>query len=136
MNIYLDIDDTLLINNRYAAPFADEFLQLILKHFPNSTYWLTTHCWRGQNTALQVLTPVLKPRTAERIKHIKPTNWGDLKTDAIDFTKPFFWYDDTLYPEEQAKLEIKNALGCFRRMDLGKDPHQLMDEIAYLKQFV
>ena len=28
---------------------------------------------------------------------IKPTEWGEVKTDAINFSQPFLWFDDTIY---------------------------------------
>ena len=60
MNIYLDIDGVLLINEGHAAPYADEFLQAVLTKYPESTYWLTTHNWKGENRAKDVLTPHLR----------------------------------------------------------------------------
>ena len=43
MNIYLDIDGVLLVDVGKPAHFANEFLQAVLKKYPDSTYWLTTH---------------------------------------------------------------------------------------------
>lgn len=133
MNIYLDIDGTLLANSRQAAAHADEFLGVVLKYWPTSTYWLTTHFWRGQNTVRQVLEPVLKPQTMKQLSLIKPARWQELKTEGIDFKTPFLWFDDDLVPEEEQILRHYGALDCFRRIDLMRDPHQLMDEIEYLR---
>jgi hypothetical protein len=136
MNIYLDIDGTLLAHEQGAANFADDFLQFVLNHFPDTTFWLTTHCWRHENRAVEVLAPFLKTKTARLIEKVKPTDWGTYKTDGIDFGKPFFWYDDTLYQEEEAILKHRGALECFRRIDLSQDPNQLIDEIQRLKQYI
>lgn len=133
MNIYLDIDGVLLANSVQAAYFADDFLQYILKHWPDNTYWLTTHCWRGENRAAEVLLPVLKPDTAKLLKLIKPTDWNTEKTDGIDFLTPFLWFDDDLFPEEEKVLRSFDAFGCWRQVDLSRDPNQLIDEVAYLK---
>ena len=122
MNIYLDIDGVLLANENNAAPYADEFLQHILNKYPNSTYWLTTHNWRGENRAIEVLSPTLKPETANLLKKIKPTEWGELKTDAINFEEDFLWFDDDLWPDELKVLEQNNATGCMVMIDLNKDP--------------
>lgn len=132
MNIYLDIDGVLLVNSNNAAAFADDFLRYILKKWPNSTYWLTTHCWRGQNTTLRVLRPVLKSDTTKLLRKVKPTTWHELKVDGIDFKTPFLWFDDDLHPDEETVLKHHGALGCFRHVDLSQDPYQLMDEIEYL----
>ncbi len=133
MNIYLDIDGVLLANSSHAAQYADEFLQFVLTAWPDTTYWLTTHQWRGQNRAVDVLRPVLKPKTIKLLAQVQPTDWGDLKTDAINFKQPFLWFDDDLFPEEGEILKHYGALDCLRRINLSTDPHQLMDEIAYLR---
>lgn len=124
-NIYLDIDGVLLVNEQNAAPHADEFLQFILVNYPDTTYWLTTHCWQEVNRTVEVLTPVLQSETIELIKRIKPTEWGEAKTDAIDFSKPFFWFDDDLYPEEKAALEAHNALASWIEVNLTHEPNRL-----------
>lgn len=133
MNIYLDIDEVLLLSNTQAANYADDFLAFILSSWPDSTYWLTTHCWKGENRAVEVLRPALKPPTIRLLERVKPTQWDELKTDAINFKQPFLWFDDDLYPEEKEILRHYNALECFRHINLHGNPHQLMDEIEYLK---
>jgi hypothetical protein len=131
MNIYLDIDGVLLINDSNAAPFADDFLQTVIAKYPDSTFWLTTHCWKGINRTSKLLTPVLKPETVDLLSKIKPTEWGEMKTDAIDFTQPFMWFDDDLWPEEQEALEKHNAVGSFTMIDLNKNPEQLKEIIKH-----
>lgn len=134
MNIYLDIDGVLLANTNNAANFANDFLELILTRWPDSTYWLTTHYWRGEDTTAQVLKPVLKPDVFKLLSHVKPTTWKELKTEGINFKQPFLWYDDDLMPDEKAVLEHFDALGCFRHINLDRDPNQLMDEIVHLRK--
>ncbi len=43
MNIYLDIDGVL---RGAASPVEDvaNFLNYVIDNYPDSTYWLTTHC--------------------------------------------------------------------------------------------
>jgi hypothetical protein len=125
MNIYLDIDGVLLANENNAAPYADEFLQTILVTYPDSTYWLTTHNWKGENRAKDVLAPHLKPETVLLLDKIKPSEWGEFKTDAIDFNEDFLWFDDDLWPEELKVLEAHDAVEQFMMVDLDKDPDML-----------
>lgn len=132
MNIYLDIDGVLLANETSASEGADEFLQAILKKYPNSTYWLTTHNWQGENRAIDVLSPHLKPETIAVIDNIKPSKWGKLKTDAIDFSQEFLWFDDDLWPEELAVLEENNATHRFVMIDLNKNPLQIKRLVAFI----
>lgn len=133
LNIYLDIDGVILTSQGRATNHADDFIKIILQNYPDSTYWLTAHCWRGQNRTAEVLKPALKPGTFRLLKQVKPTDWGELKVDAIDFTKPFLWFDDNLSPEEAEVLKHHNALECHRQINLITDPHQLIDEILHLK---
>lgn len=122
MNIYLDIDGVLLIDEKHAAPHADEFIQHVLTKYPDSTYWLTTHNWQGENRTKTVLSPALKPETIAILDKIKPSEWGDLKTDAINFEEDFLWFDDDLWPDELKVLEKNNATGRFVMVNLKEDP--------------
>ncbi len=125
MNIYLDIDGVLLVNENHASLYADEFLQHVLTKYPDSTYWLTTHNWKGENRAKEVLSPHLKLETVALLDKIKPSEWKDLKTDAIDFNQDFLWFDDDLWPDELKVLEQNNATGRMVMIDLNKDPEIL-----------
>jgi len=125
MNIYLDIDGVILANEDQASIGADELIQNALKAYPDSVYWLTTHDWRGENTVHEVLDKVLKPETVALLDKIKHTEWGDHKTDGIDFSQKFLWLDDDLWPEELAILEDNNAMDNFILINLNKDVEQI-----------
>lgn len=125
MNIYLDIDGVLLANEENAANHVHEFLELINDRFPDSTYWLTTHCRGNARTAIERLRMVLPPKTVELLQIIKPTMWREAKTEAIDFTEPFLWFDDDLFEDEREELIKQNALGNWIEVDLSKDQDQL-----------
>ena len=111
MNIYLDIDGVL---RGAASPIEDrvELLDYILTNFSDSAYWLTTHCRQDYNhTRAELLNSDLPKDLVERVSSIvKPTNFGVLKTDAIDFEKPFIWLDDNLFESEQKVLESHGCL--------------------------
>lgn len=125
MNIYLDIDGVLLANESHAAEYADEFLQTVLREYPETTYWLTTHNWKGENRAKEVLAPYLQPETVTLLDKIKPTFWNEMKTEGIDFTQKFLWLDDDLWDDELKELEKHDATDNFIMIDLNKDPDQL-----------
>lgn len=134
MNIYLEMDGVLIDKNNQLADFAEVFLQYILTHWPDSTYWLSSHCWKGRNNTLDTLIPKLrKRRTIQLVELIKPTDWDELKTDAIDFRKAFLWFDSGLFSEEKQILEHYRALECYRKVNLVHDPSQLLSEVIYLK---
>jgi len=125
MNIYLDIDGVLLANDKETARHADEFLHAVLEKYPDSTYWLTTHNWKGENRAKEILAPHLDPETVILLDKVKPSEWNELKTDAIDFEQDFLWFDDDLWPNELNVLEKHEAVQNFIMVDLHKDPDML-----------
>lgn len=125
MNIYLDIDGVLLANEENAANHVHEFLQLVTERFPDSTYWLTTHCRGNAKNAVERLRLVLPAETIELLQAIKPTMWRTAKTEAIDFTQPFLWFDDDLFDDERESLRGHKALDNWIELDLAKDQNQL-----------
>lgn len=130
MNIYLDIDGVILANDKNGANHVHEFLEYITSQYPDSTYWLTTHCQGNAQTAIERLKMVLKPETIDLLHKIRPTRWNIAKTEAIDFSKPFRWFDDDLFPEEREELEKNNVLSSWIEVDLTKNENQLKDLIS------
>lgn len=133
MNIYLDIDGVLLINEAHASPYAEEFICSILAKYPNSTYWLTTHCWKGVNRTSEVLSQAINKSTLSLLRtHVRPTEWGEAKTDAIDFTRPFLWFDDDLFEDERQVLVENNALSSWIEVNLSNNPDHLKELKSHL----
>lgn len=133
MNIYLDIDGVL---RGSASPVGDvvALLEYILANYGDSTYWLTTHCRQGYNHAEQaLLNSELPQELAKRAATIiKPTDFSVLKTEGIDFAKPFLWLDDNLFQSEQKVLEEHNCLSSHILMD-PRDPDSAKRALALIK---
>jgi hypothetical protein len=125
MNIYLDIDGVLLANENNLALHAKEFLFRVLEKYPDTTYWLTTHCQGDSETPIQHVGHLFDNETIALMRKIKPTRWGTAKTEAIDFAKPFLWFDDDLFPDEKKVLIENDALENWIGVDLSKNPKQL-----------
>ena len=125
MNIYVDIDGVLLANNLHPANYAAEFLDYVLTHFPDSTYWLTTHCNGDASVPVRHIGHLFDNKTIEIMRKIKATSWDLAKTRAIDFNKPFLWFDDDLFYEEKLDLIKHNALDNWIQVDLRKNPNML-----------
>lgn len=125
MNIYLDIDGVLLANDLNPANHASEFLKVVLERYPDSTYWLTTHCQGDSNTPIQHIGHLFDEETVALMRKIKPTKWDLAKTRAIDYSQPFLWFDDDIFHEEKETLIKHNALDSWIEVDLRKDPNQL-----------
>ena len=132
MNIYLDVDGVLLDNGKPAS-FVSSFLEHIFEKYPDTTYWLTTRCNGDANEVLRQIQSLFDGDTQQLLEMIKPTSWPIVKTQAIDFSQPFLWYDDHLGWADKQALESNNALSSLRRIDLEAQPSQLVAEVEYLK---
>lgn len=132
MNIYLDVDGVLLDDGKPAG-FVSSFLRQILESYPDTTYWLTTRCSGDASEVLRQIQNLFDKDTQKLLEKIKPTSWPIVKTQAIDFTQPFLWYDDQLGWADRQALEENDSLDRLRRVDLQTNPDQLADEIEILK---
>ncbi len=126
MNIYLDIDGVLLANDYNAANHVYEFLEKV-NLTGGKVYWLTTHCQGDATTAVNRLSRVFPRNILNLTKTFLPTSWKQAKTEAIDFSEPFLWFDDDLFDDERAELEKHNALDNWIGVDLAKNPDKLRD---------
>lgn len=124
MNIYLDIDGVLLINDKYSTKHVYEFLKYLSEK--HTLYWLTTHCRGNALYTCDLLKRFFDEKTMTIIESILPTYWEINKTEAIDFTKPFLWFDDYLFKEEKTTLIKNNCLNSWVEIDLSKDSDQLL----------
>ena len=108
MKLYLDIDGVLL--NKDGTPAKD--LKQFIKHMVdnNTCYWLTTHCRFGDNKyVLDYLRNRVDVETFSYIEKIKVNTWDVLKTEGIDFSSDFLWFDDNLF-ESEKKVLIENGV--------------------------
>lgn len=128
MNIYLDIDGVLLANDVNPANHADKFIAYVVTCYP--TYWLTTHCRQKVNNTIPLLSRIFSEETMKYVRQIKPTEWDINKTEGIDFTLPFLWFDDDLFEEEKQALVRHNALDNWIEIDLMKDENVLEKFLA------
>lgn len=122
MNIYLDIDGVLIVHGKPVA-YAIEFLEEITARY--NCFWLTTHCRGGENRAPEYLLRMLPGETEGMLHKIRPTDWRSLKTDAIDFTQDFRWFDDYILEVEKEILRKNNCFDGFVQVDLKNNPDQL-----------
>ena len=133
MNIYLDIDGVIL-GTKSPKRDIEEFLRYILKHYPDTTYWLTTHCKGGVNASIECLreSDISSELVDELDRLVKETDWEIMKTEAIDLDQDFVWFDDMLFETERRVLEANYVLDGFYRMN-PKDPEAARKALGYLK---
>jgi hypothetical protein len=133
LNIYFDIDGVLLGTK---SPKRDiiRLLKYCLRKYPNSTYWLTTHCKGGENRTDFALKGEFPDDIVEQIYNtFLPTDWEVLKTEAIDLDSDFIWFDDNLFESEKIILEKYFVLDNFFRMS-PKDPKMARKALRFLKK--
>ena len=125
MNLYLDVDGVLLTKAGEPANFVSEFLEHITSR--HTCFWLTTHCKGDVAPVIEWLERKLTAEAMQHVKKIKPTNWGTLKTDAIDLTQDFRWLDDYIMEAERAVLRQHDCESKFIPIDLRSNPNQLKE---------
>lgn len=131
-NIYLDIDGVILANEENLAIGASEFIKFATDNF--DVYWLTTHCMDGNPThAIEYVQRATNENLRPYLEKLKPTSWSLAKTEAIDFTQPFLWYDDDCFSGEKIDLQKNKVFNSWIEVNLAKYPDQLTQEIKLLK---
>jgi hypothetical protein len=135
MDIYLDIDGVLLANESNLAEGAKEFIRYSAENF--TVYWLTTHCMHGNGEwAAEYVNRASDEDLSECLKKFIPTTWSLKKTEVIDFSKDFLWFDDDCYSGERIDLTENKAFKSWIEVDLKKYPDQLVHELKLLKSIV
>lgn len=134
MNVYLDIDGVLLANEENLATGAVEFIRYAVEHF--DVYWLTTHCMDGTTEhAIEYLQRATNENIRPLLEKFKPVTWGLKKTEAIDFSKPFLWFDDDCFKGEKIDLQEHGVLESWIEIDLRNVPDQMVKELVTLQAF-
>lgn len=130
MKIYLDIDGTLIHEDRWdmANPAAEGLEEFIIALRPYDTHWLTTHCTDGDPAnARRIIKAVLPEFLHADIDRIKPTVWQDLKTKGIDFNSDFIWFDNDIFNGEWEVLKQCNENQTVIEVDLRTNPQHLIE---------
>jgi hypothetical protein len=125
MNIYLDVEGTLLTKQGFPAPYVEEFLELVISN--HDCHWLTTHCEGDSRKLLDYLRDFFHGRIFNLLKTIKPTKWKTLKTDAIDFQSDFRWFDDNVLEAEKEVLKRHHCENRFVLVNLQTNPNCFRD---------
>ena len=127
-NIYIGIDGVILTRGGMPALHLDKFLRYILSNY--TVFWLTSRCHGDSKYTVKYLSQFLLPESFILAQRIKPTNFRLDKTEAIDFSKRFFWLDDDLFVSEANTLREHNQYDSWVEVNLIKNPNQLLDLIS------
>ena len=118
MNVYLDIDGVLLTKQHKIPEGAESLIRYLTEHC--NCFWLTTHCRTGTNKALDYLREFYPKALIDCLEKVEATNWSDLKTEGIDFTKDFVWLEDYPFESEKKVLIENDQLDALILVDLTK----------------
>jgi hypothetical protein len=133
--LYLDIDGVLLANENNLSIGTAEFIKYAIDNF--EVYWLTTHCMDGTTAhAIEYLQRGSDEDLRPWLEKFKPVTWSLKKTDAIDFSKPFLWFDDDCFSGEKIDLQEHNVFHSWIEVDLAKYPDQMVHELKLLKSII
>ena len=130
--IYLDIDGVLLANELSLSEGAADFIKYAADNF--EVYWLTTHCMDGSaEHAIEYLQRGSAEDLRPWLEKFKPVIWNLKKTEAIDFTKYFLWFDDDCFSGERVDLKEHNAFPSWIEVALRRYPDQMVHELKLLR---
>lgn len=133
-NIYLDIDGVILTKGVVPAAHLGKFLKYVLDNY--AVFWLTSK-YRGETKEIiRYLSQFNTPEIIFLLGQIRSTRFDLDKTEAIDFSKEFFWLDDELFDSEKNTLKKNNAYDSWIELNLIQNPDQLIDLVnSKLKYF-
>ena len=133
--LYLDIDGVLLANEENLSIGAAEFIKYAADNF--DVYWLTTHCMNGDPAhAIEYVQRATSDNLRPYLEKFKPTTWSLAKTEAIDFSKPFLWFEDDCFSGEKIDLHEHGVFNSWIEVNLAKYPDQMVHELKLLKSIV
>ena len=129
VDIYLNVDGVLLDDNSRPANYSREFIKYIVPNFP--TYWLSSRAKDKNSMIIKDLSVVFEPKIIQLISTVRWTRWSFAKTQAIDFSRPFLWFDDELVVHERLELIRNNALESWVEVNLAEDENRLADFLVH-----
>ena len=132
IDIYLNIDGVLLDENSQPANCSREFLKHIVPNF--NVYWLSSRTKDNNFELLKDLSRIFEPQVMQLISRVRPTRWSYAKTQAIDFSRPFLWFDDELVIHERLDLIKNNAVASWIEVNLARDENRLADLLLRFPQ--
>jgi hypothetical protein len=128
MNIYLDIDGTLIHEDLAETKAANGLEDFIIALRPHTTYWLTTHCRDGNPArAREIMKRYLPESLHSDIDRIKPTVWDTLKTQGINWDEEFIWFDNDINDAEWERFTMADEGQQVFEVNLRENPDQLIE---------
>ena len=131
--IYIDIDGVLLdYKTGKPAEHAEELI-MFLTSGRYDCYWLTTHCKGDAQAALDYLSEHFSEKVMRRLRRVHPTQWTDLKTEAIDLLSDFVWLEDYPFQAEISQLYKYQKAESLYKVDLQRKD-DLLNAIRFIRK--
>ncbi len=119
------IHEDLTANYGKAAAGLEDFIVALR---PYDTYWLTTHCTTGDPVnAVRIMKAVLPQSLHADIERIRPTTWDTFKTEGIDWSQDFIWFDNDIFPAEWERMRQGRDGQLVIEVNLKQNPEQLIE---------
>ena len=133
LNVYLDVDGVL---RGCASPVEDieDFLWFCLENC--YCYWLTSYCRGGANFAVSKISGISQKLRFELEARVQPTDWHFSKSEAIDYSEPFVWFDDNAPFDMLSKLKGYGPSGDNFYWVNSNDPESAKKMLEFLKEKV
>ncbi len=128
MNIYLDIDGTMIHENLAEPKAAEGLTDFLIALRPHQTFWLTTHCRDGNPVRPREIMKRFVPFELHAdIDRILPTVWDMNKTEGIDWSKDFIWFDNDIGHFEAERFKTAGPDQNVVYFYLLSNPKQLIE---------
>ena len=126
ISLYLDVDGVILGQNNNGDTVLIPDIEKILRYSKENfqCYWLTTHGRHSTEDVIRYLIPYSSDINLSFFKHIEAAGWDTLKTEAIDFARPFIWIDDQPL---NAEIQILKSNACFKNWLHADTYRNIMD---------
>lgn len=128
MNIYLDIDGTMIHENLAEPKAAEGLIDFLIALRLHQTFWLTTHCRDGNpDRPREIMKRFVPFELHADIDRIKPTVWDMNKTEGIDWTQDFILFDNDIGHFEAERFKTAGPDQQVVEVDLRSNPKQLIE---------
>lgn len=133
--LYIDVDGVLVGTPNYSnkvviAQGAVEFLRFALEYF--DCYWLTSHCSGRAGTVMSYLRSFNNSEVIDLAAQIRPTDFSNRKTEAIDLSSDFIWLDDSPSAGDLECLRKHDKMSCW----IEVNTHIRADDLLRVKKLL
>lgn len=130
LTVYLDVDGVL----RGCASSTEDIENFLWFCLDNCyCYWLTSYCRGGVNYAVSKIGNISQKLRFELEARVQPTDWRFSKSEAIDRSEDYVWFDDNAPFDMVGQLKGYGPSGEHFYWVNSSDPESAKKMLKYLK---